>query len=106
MSGAGMDRKTALLMACRDMLIKCRDSMETTIFYDEADCDGYCLLNDIESELEDCAADTNEQNGHSAQQTNTAIALLKQWAEYCEAGGVNADHQLCQATIEFAGQHQ
>lgn len=43
---------------------------------------------------------------NTAQQANTAIALLKQWAEYCEAGGVNADHQLCQATIEFAGQHQ
>jgi len=43
---------------------------------------------------------------NTVQQANTAIALLKQWAEYCEAGGVNADHQLCQATIEFAGQRQ
>jgi hypothetical protein len=52
-----MDRKTVLLKACRDMLIKCRDSqyvltpMETTVFYDDADCDGYCLLEDIEAEL-------------------------------------------------------
>jgi len=51
------DRKTILLKACRDLLIKCRDSdylispMETTVFYDEADCDGFCLLDDIETEL-------------------------------------------------------
>ncbi len=70
MSGAGMDRKTVLLMACRDMFIKCRGShyvispMETTVFYDEADCDGSCLLDDIEAELEECAANTKEQNGH------------------------------------------
>lgn len=69
-----MDRKTVLLMACRDMLIKCRDShlvispMETTVFYDEADCDGSCLLDDIELELEEYAANTKEQNGHIAQQ--------------------------------------
>ena len=69
-----MDRKTVLLMACRDMLVKCRDShfvispMETTVFYDEADCDGSCLLDDIEAELEECAAELAEQNGHIAQQ--------------------------------------
>ncbi len=38
------------------MLKKCRDSrispMEATIHYDEADCDGYCLMNDIAIELE------------------------------------------------------
>ena len=71
-----MDRKTVLLMACRDMLIKCRDShyvispMETTVFYDEADCDGSCLLDDIEIELEECSAEIAEQNGHIAQQSN------------------------------------
>lgn len=53
-----MDRKTVLLKACRDMLQKCNDSgyslspFETTVFYDEADCDGYCLLDDIIAELE------------------------------------------------------
>ena len=66
MSDAIMDRKTVLLMACRDMLIKCRDSdfvespMEITVHYDEADCDGSCLLDDIEVELEKCVADTKE----------------------------------------------
>lgn len=53
-----VDRKTILLMACRDMLLKCKDSpyvispMETTVFYDDANCDGYCLLEDIEVELD------------------------------------------------------
>lgn len=54
-----VDRKTILLMACRDMLIKCRDAhyvidpMVTTVFYDDAECDGSCLLADIEIELEE-----------------------------------------------------
>lgn len=39
------------------MLKKCADShyvispMETTVFYDEADCDGSCLMDDISHEL-------------------------------------------------------
>ena len=50
-------RKVTLLRACRDILKKCDDShfvvspMEVTVFYDGADCDGYCLLEDIETEL-------------------------------------------------------
>lgn len=50
----GEDRKTVLLKACRDMLVKCRDSyyvlnpMEASVFYDGTHCDGYCLLEDIE----------------------------------------------------------
>jgi hypothetical protein len=60
-----MDRKTVLLNACKNMLIKCRDStispMETTVFYDNADCDGHCLLDDIETELTDVPVlDTQE----------------------------------------------
>ena len=52
-----VDRKTILLRACYDMLKKQRDAgyvispFETTVFYDEADCDGLCLMEDIESEL-------------------------------------------------------
>jgi hypothetical protein len=55
-------RTIILLRACRDMLIKCRDSayvispMETTVFYDDADCDGSCLLDDIEHELREFGA--------------------------------------------------
>jgi hypothetical protein len=51
-------RKTTLLRACFDMLKKQRESryvispFETTVYYDGADCDGYCLMEDIASELE------------------------------------------------------
>jgi hypothetical protein len=51
------DRKIILLKACRDLLRKQEDSvyvlnlLEETVFYDDADCDGYCLLDDIEAEL-------------------------------------------------------
>jgi hypothetical protein len=52
-----VDRKVTLLKACYDMLKKCDGSgyvfspMETTVFYDEADCDGFCLMADIALEL-------------------------------------------------------
>ncbi|WP_291566728.1 MULTISPECIES: hypothetical protein [unclassified Clostridium] len=51
------DRKITLLRACRDLLKKQENSsyvlnlLEETVFYDAADCDGYCLLDDIETEL-------------------------------------------------------
>ena len=51
------DRKVTLLTACYDMLRKCNDAdyvispMETTVFYDEADCGGFCLMEDIAMEL-------------------------------------------------------
>lgn len=54
-----MDRKTELLIACRDMLVKIKNSntvitpFETTIYYDGTECDGYCLLEDIEIELDE-----------------------------------------------------
>lgn len=44
------DRKVILLRAAFDMLRKCEDSpfvvspMETVVFYDDADCDGSCLM--------------------------------------------------------------
>ena len=52
-----MTRKDVLLKACYDMLQKCEESpyvispMETTVYYDEADCDGACLMEDIAIEL-------------------------------------------------------
>lgn len=52
------DRKVTLLKACRDLLKKQEksnyvlDLLSETIHYDDADCDGYCLLEDIEIELE------------------------------------------------------
>jgi hypothetical protein len=51
------DRKITLLKAAYDMLKKCDQApyvvspMEITVFYDGADCDGACLMDDIASEL-------------------------------------------------------
>lgn len=52
------DRKITLLKACRDLLNKQNHSryvlnlLEETVFYDNAACDGQCLIDDIEAELE------------------------------------------------------
>jgi len=51
------DRKTVLLRACLELLEKCDggsyvvDALEQTIHYDDADCDGYCLMEDIHEVL-------------------------------------------------------
>lgn len=51
------NRHLTLLRAAFDMLRKCQEShfvispMETSVFYDEADCDGTCLLEDIATYL-------------------------------------------------------
>jgi hypothetical protein len=51
------DRKVTLLKACRDLLKKQEkssyvlDLLSETVYYDEANCDGNCLLEDIEIEL-------------------------------------------------------
>ncbi len=53
-----MDRKVVLLRACLELLEKQNDSgyvldlLSETVFYDDADCDGYCLMEDIKDELE------------------------------------------------------
>ena len=59
MGGADVsERCKVLLKACYDMLKLQRESgyvlspFETTVHYDDADCDGYCLMEDIEHELE------------------------------------------------------
>jgi hypothetical protein len=52
------DRKITLLKACRDLLEKQENSiyvldlLSESVFYDETDCDGNCLLEDIKIELE------------------------------------------------------
>lgn len=52
------NRKITLLKACMELLKKQEEStcvlnlLEETVFYDEVDCDGGCLLSDIEAELE------------------------------------------------------
>lgn len=51
------DRKTVLLKAAYELLRKCDRSfyvlnvMEQTTHYDEAECDGFCLMEDIAHEL-------------------------------------------------------
>jgi len=51
------NRKNILLKACYDILKKSKNSpyvisaLETTVFYDGTDCDGYCLMDDIAIEL-------------------------------------------------------
>lgn len=51
-------RYSILLRAAYDLLKKCEqssyvlDALETTIVYDEAECDGYCLMNEIKDLLE------------------------------------------------------
>ena len=67
-----MDRKTILLQAARDMLKKCIESpfvigpQETNVRYDDADCDGYCLLEDIENELESEESRIKELESYNA----------------------------------------
>jgi len=51
------ERMIALLKATAEYLKNVRestysDALTITTFYDEADCDGYCLLDDIQSELQ------------------------------------------------------
>jgi hypothetical protein len=54
---ARQDRRAILLRAAYDMLKKQADSryvispFETTVFYDDAECDGHCLMEDIAVEL-------------------------------------------------------
>jgi len=53
------DRKITLLKACRELLNRqlnsgyVLDLLSESIFYDGAECDGNCLLEDIEILLED-----------------------------------------------------
>lgn len=50
-----MTRADVLLRACYEILKKCnqgpyvKDAMEQTAFYDDAECDGLCLMDDIQA---------------------------------------------------------
>lgn len=48
-----IDRKIILLKACLALLEKIGESymLDETVKYDGASCDGYCLMDDIKSEL-------------------------------------------------------
>ena len=52
------NRKEVLLRAAYDLLRKAsemhyvQEATHITVFYDDADCDGYCLMEDIATELD------------------------------------------------------
>lgn len=52
-----IDRKAVLLRAAYDILKKCNESpytisaIEATAYWDDAECDGSCLLQEIADEL-------------------------------------------------------
>jgi len=52
------ERKTTLLKAAYELLKKQNEStyvlnlLTESVVYDDAECDGFCLMNDIEIELE------------------------------------------------------
>jgi hypothetical protein len=52
------DRKEVLLKAAYDLLKECdkgiyvKNALETVVFYDDAECDGFCLMEDIAAELD------------------------------------------------------
>ena len=54
------ERALLLLRVCKELLEKQNESpyvlniLEQIIFYDEAECDGQCLLEDIEDFLNQC----------------------------------------------------
>lgn len=53
------ERASTLLKACRDLLNKQNEShyvldlLITTVYYDECECDGSCLIDDIEALLDE-----------------------------------------------------
>lgn len=60
------DRKTELLIVAYTLLKRQADSgivlnlLDETVFYDEADCDGYCLMDDIASCLKENGIDIDD----------------------------------------------
>ena len=64
-------RKDILLRAAHDLLRKAseghfvQDVLEITVYYDGAECDGSCLMEDIEAELDIDAEDLPEEAGNA-----------------------------------------
>lgn len=60
------DRRITLLKAAYALLKKCdqgpyvKNAMEQTVFYDESDCDGSCLMMDIEDCLLEFGVELDE----------------------------------------------
>lgn len=51
MSAPHIIRAIELLKAARDLIEACDDAQTTAVIYDDAHCDGSCLLGDIETFL-------------------------------------------------------
>lgn len=49
----GLNRAKTLLKAAYDLLQKDEDVLRLTVYYDEAECDGSCLKDDIEYWLDE-----------------------------------------------------
>lgn len=58
-----VDRMTLLLAKCLELLSRkaALDLLLETVEYDEADCDGYCLMGDIEAVLFEARHATNAE---------------------------------------------
>lgn len=61
------NRALTLLKAAKDFLIKQRelgysDGLALTVHYDDADCDGYCIIDDITAYLCDLELQEVNQN--------------------------------------------
>jgi len=64
-----MDRKDILLKAAYDILTKCDnapcivDVFEQTAIWDDAECDGYCLFDEIRELLYEEGIEVNNDKG-------------------------------------------
>jgi hypothetical protein len=66
------NRVATLLRAAKELLIKQRDfgilmDFPITVHYDDADCDGYCLIYDINAELDALCEKSQDANGQQNQ---------------------------------------
>lgn len=66
------NRVTTLLRAAKELLIKQRDfgilmDFPLTVHYDDADCDGYCLIYDIDAELDALGEKSQDADGQQNQ---------------------------------------
>ena len=85
------NRSITLLRAARDLLMKQNESgalisYPITVHYDDADCDGYCLLDDISAHL----AET-EKSGQMRLTDPVIAANLQENIEALQKVGIKAD---------------
>lgn len=79
-SNTNEERSVTLLKAAKALLLKQRDlgilmDFPLTVHYDEADCDGYCLIYDIAAEIDALAEEPHEV---SAEQNQAEESSMKE----------------------------